>query len=174
MLTPALTTILGVVISQFGSPIYRDQYVFPALGLLALFFGLVMARASGKLLLPVCVFLLFVGGVQYKECYAQEYTESLLTQTEDFFAQQLGEDDYILYNWKDYRFVYVYYFPEEQLCYMEDFDFSQEFDNVWFLQTDLLPGLEEGLLEENGLVSEDMGRYGIEHNEFEIRRITRE
>lgn len=174
MLVPTVTMILGVILSCLKTPVYRDQYVFPALGLLALFFGLSMKDAKKSILAVVSVFLLFVGAVQYKECFRQEYRSTYVPQTESFFAQNLKENDYIIYNWETFGFIYECYFPEERLEYLESFDFSKDFDTVWFLHTEWMPEIDEAALAANGLQMEIMGHYGIEHNEFDIYKICRE
>lgn len=174
MLVPALTTILGVILSFLKTPIYRETYVFPAMGLLALFFGLSMKNAKKSIIAVSGIFLLFVGAVQYRECFRQEYHSTFVVQTEDFFAQNLEEDDYIVYNWEAFGFIYEFYFPEEQLEYMERFDFSQDFHTVWFLDTNKMPDLEEEMLAGNGLKMDMIGHYGIENNEFDIYKIYRE
>lgn len=171
MVVPALTTISGVAVSAVKTPVYRDQYVFPALGLLALFFGIAMRKARDIILILISLFLLFVGAVQYKECFRQEYRSTYVAQTEEFFEQNLSEDDYIIYNWDTFGFIYECYFPQERLVYLENFDFTGEFGTIWFLYTEWMPEVDPGVLESNGLVMEDMGHYGIEHNEFEIYKI---
>lgn len=175
MLVPTFTTIFGVLASVFGTPIYRDQYIFPALGMLALFFGLVVSRMKKEFVVFSCVFLIFSGGIQYQECFYQEYKSTYVPQTEAFFADNLQEDDYIIYNWEAFGFIYSCYFDDEQLIYLEDFDFSQNFNNIWYIYTERngLPGIDKTFLDAYGLVAEDMGHYGIEHNEFEIFRIFR-
>ena len=171
MLVPTLTTILGVAVSAVKTPVYRDQYVFPALGLLALFFGIAMRKAKDVILILITLFLLFVGAVQYKECFRQEYRSTYVPQTEAFFEQNLSEDDFVIYNWDTFGFIYECYFPQERLVYLENFDFTQQFRTVWFLHTEWMPEVDPGVLEANGLIMEDMGHYGIEHNEFEIYKI---
>ncbi len=173
MLVPTLTTVLGVLLSWLKTPIYRDQYVFPSLALLALFFGLSMKDAKKSILVMVSIFLLFVGAVQYKECFRQEYRSTYVPQTEAFFEENLGENDFIIYNWESFGFIYECYFPEERLEYLERFDFSQDFDTVWFLRTEWMPELDAALLEANGLEMNMIGHYGIEHNEFDIYKIDR-
>ena len=173
MLVPAVTAILGIVISLTKSPIYRDQYIFPALMLLAIFFGLALRNINWKWLVPICAFFLFIGAVQYKECYRQEYKSTYVPQTMDFFEQNLEPDDYIVYNWEDFRFIYRFYFPDDQLVYIEDFDFSKNFNNVWFLNSKWYPQINSADLEANGLSIEFCGLYGIEHNEFDIYMIYR-
>lgn len=171
MLVPAVTVILGVVLSVCKTPIYRDQYVFPALGLLGVFLGIAMRKAKSVIVVITSIFLLLIGAVQYQECFAQEYQSTLVPQTEAFFNENLTENDFVVYNWEDYGFIYECYFPMEQLSYMEDFDFSRDFQTVWFLDTEWMPDIDSSVLEANGLTMELVGHYGIEQNEFDIYKI---
>lgn len=171
MLVPALTTITGVIISTYKTPIYRDQYIFPALGLLALFFGIGLRKAKKILLVLVSGLLLLIGAGQYKECHYQEYSSTLWPQTQEFFAENLSPNDYIVYNYELYDFIYECYFPEDQLAYLENFDFSGDFNIVWFLDTMWMPEIDPAVLEQNGLTIEAVGHYGIEHNEFDLYMI---
>ena len=139
--------------------------------LLAIFFGLAFRKINGKILIPVCAFLLFVGAVQYKECFRQEYKSTYVPQTMEFFEQNLSEDDYIVYNWDTFDFIYELYFPVEQMAYIEDFDFSQDFNTVWFLNTKWNPEIDPAVLEANNLSMDIIGLYGIEHNEFDLYMI---
>lgn len=173
MLVPTVTAVLGVLISLTKSPIYRDQYVFPALMLLAVYFGLALRKVNWKLLIPVCVFFLFVGAVQYKECFRQEYKSTYVPQTMEFFEQNLSSEDYVIYDWEAYGFVYKNYFEEEQLVYFEDFDFSKNYNAVWYLNTATEPLIPQEILDANGLTMDAIGMYGIEHNIFNIYMIYR-
>lgn len=175
MLVPTVTTVSGVLISLTKSPIYRDQYVLPALGLLAVYVGIVSAgklKSKAKYVVALFVlFMLFSGAVQYKECYRQEYKNSYIDRTVEFFENNLGENDYVIYNYQAMGFVYKFYFPEDRLIYVEDFDLSCDYDNVWFLNTvNNWPVTENDCVNYNlGMV--DLGIYGIEHNDFELYRI---
>ncbi len=173
MLVPALTTIGGVVISALKTPVYADRYIVPALGMLALFFGISMRRAKKIIVVPICIFLLLTGAVQYKECFWQEYQSSYVPQTEAFFEENLEEGDYVIYNWEAFGFIYECYFEEEKLSFVGEFDFSQDFGNVWFLHTPWEPEISPEVMEANGLAIDNMGHYGIEHNEFDIYRVYR-
>lgn len=173
MLVPTVTAILGIVISLSKSPIYRDQYVFPSLMLLALFFGIALRKVKWKWLTPICIFFLFIGAVQYKECFRQEYRSTYVPQTMEFFEENLAPDDYIVYNWEKFGFIYENYFPTEQLVYLGDFDFNQDFNNVWFLNSQWFDQVDPKELQENGLIMDIIGRYGIEHNEFDLYMIYR-
>ena len=171
MLVPTLTMIFGAIASELKTPIYRDQYILPALGMLALFFGISMRKIKRELLVILSLFLLFIGAAQYRECFRQEYHSTYVAQTEEFFAKNLEDGDYIIYNWKTYGFIYECYFDEERLAYCEDFDFSKDFHTVWFIHTLWEPEIQPEIIEANGLVIEDMGIYGIEHNEFNIYKV---
>ena len=80
MLVPTLTMLAGVIISIYTTPIYRDQYIFPSLSLLALFFGIALSRSNRYLKTAFCIFLLLTGLAQYKESLYQEYGSTLLPQ----------------------------------------------------------------------------------------------
>lgn len=171
LLIPFLTAVFGVAVSMTKSPIYRDQYVFPALMLLSLFFGLSFRKINWKCLIPVCGFLLLVGAVQYKECYRQEYKSSYIKETISFMDENLGQEDVILFNLKGMGFIYELYFPDTPIHYVEDFDFQSDFDNIWFFDTLYEWPITQQDLDENGLAMEHKGLYGIEHNEFNLYRV---
>ena len=58
------------------------------------------------------------------------------------------------------------------MVYLGDFDFSQDFNAVWFLHTWWAEGnVDAQELAEMGLTVELMGRYGIEHNLFDLYMI---
>lgn len=173
MMVPMLTMLLGVVLSVWKTPIYRDQYIFPALGMLSLFFGITMRNAKPLILAAVSAFLLMMGALQYRECFLQEYRSTLVPQTEAFFDENLSENDFIVYNWEAYGFIYECYFPAEQLVYLEEFDFSGDFETVWFMDSEWMPEVDGTILEANGLVIEYVGHYGVEHNEFDMYKIYR-
>lgn len=175
MLVPTATTVSGVLISLTKSPIYRDQYILPALGLLSIYVGIVCAgklKSKAKYVVALfTVFMLFCGAVQYKECYRQEYKNSYIDKTVEFFAENLGENDYVLYNYEAMGFVYKFYFPQDRLIYVEDFDLSCEYDNAWFLYTaNNWPVTENDCINYN-LAMDYLGVYGIEHNDFDLYRI---
>lgn len=121
----------------------------------------------------VCLLILFLGAVQYLEVWRQEYKSTLTDQTLEFWEENVGENDLIVYNLEVYEFCYSYYFPEEKLAYVRDVDLSQDFDTIWFLDT---PGEWEFVPDQilpYDLRIEYEGHYGIEHNEFDIYRVTK-
>lgn len=177
MLVPALTAGTGVVISLLRNPVYRDQYVFPSIGLFCLFLAIALSHFMQKkriwVIIPIFIFLLFLGAVQYLENWRQEYKSTLTDQTVAFWNENVGEDDIIVYNLSAYRFCYTYYFPEEKLFYVRDVDLSQDFDKIWFIDT-----LNEWDFVPDQIVPYDLqieyqGHFGIEHNEFDLYKVTK-
>lgn len=178
MLAPTVTMILGVIISVCSTPIYRNQYIFPSLALLSLFFGIVLRKTKKIFLVLISIFLIFVGCVQYKECYHQEYESTYLPQTEEFLKANMASDDIIVYNYEIFGFIYEVQFetkfPDAKFEYLENFDFSQDFNAIWFFDSEWQPDIDPAVLEDNGLVMEYAGHYGVEHNEFDIYKIYRQ
>ncbi|MDR0220323.1 MAG: hypothetical protein LBI54_02835, partial [Lachnospiraceae bacterium] len=110
---------------------------------------------------------------QYKEVFDQEYHSTNVPQTLAFFKENLQEDDFIVYNWELFGFIYECYWSEEQLAYVEDFDFFRDFRVVWFIDTKYQPDIGQKITE-NGLHMEPVrGNFGIEHNQFDIYKIYR-
>ena len=177
MLVPTLVTTTGVVLSLIFRPIYREQYVFPAIGLFCLFLAIALSRfVQEKWILvigPICLFILFEGAVQYLETWRQEYKSTLTDQTVDFWNANVGENDIIVYNWEVFRMCYAYYFPEEKLFYVRDVDLTQDFDTIWFIDTynqwDFIPNQ----IEIYDLQIIYQGHFGIEHNEFDLYKVTK-
>lgn len=190
---PVLTMALGLGLSFLIRPIYRDQYALPAMGLLSLFLAAALTEAVKKMMFAVpqnaaehAVFwgraavlggigllTVFLGAVQYLEVWRQEYKSTLTDQTVAFWNENVGENDLIVYNLEVYEFCYSYYFPEEKLAYVRDVDLSQDFDTIWFLDT---PGEWEFVPDQilpYHLQIEYVGHYGIEHNEFDLYRVTK-
>ncbi|MFI3213548.1 MAG: glycosyltransferase family 39 protein [Eubacteriales bacterium] len=197
-LIPVITAAVGLVASLLTEPIYREQYWFPALGLFSVFVGVsvknlicndvgekrenevlsskqnkehTVNRCNKVLLVTFTVFLLFVAAIQYKECFIQEYRSNYAQQTIDLFASNVGENDYVLYNWEAFGFIYKEQFPEYQLEYSETFDYNTEFETCWLMGTSYQNLPQAEMLAEKGLVMESVGIYGIEHNDFEVYKI---
>ena len=171
MLVPTATMLAGVIISVNSTPIYRDQYILPSLGLLAVFVGIAACHLSKKIKLVIGLFLIITGVFQYRESFIQEYKSTLLPETEALLDANFGPSDSIVYNWKTFDFIYDVQFPEYPQAYITDFDWGGDFGTVWFFYTADQPQMDPGILEAYGLVMEPVGHYGIEHNEFDIYKI---
>ncbi len=170
ILVPICTCLGGVILSVVKTPIYRDQYILPALGCLALFYGIIMCRTKKPIIIVTTIFLLLVGGAQYKEIYDDEYNSTLLPQTLAYMSENFDEDDIIIYNMEKVGFIYKCYFPESQTFYIGEFDFSGDYDNVYFFCTDTYGYVQQAYIDYYQLDEEDVGRFGIEQLTFEIYR----
>ena len=173
MAVPALTAAVGIVLSLIKQPIYRDQYVFPAMGLFCLFLAIGFGRIRKEAAVLLLAFVLFTGAVSYRDEYRAEYKATLTDQTEEFSRENLGEDDFVVYNYQAYYFNYKYYFPEDRLFYVRDVDLSQDFDEIWFLDTDFEWDFVPDQIIPYNLQIEYVGHYGIEYNEFDLYRVTK-
>ena len=173
MAVPTLTAAGGIILSLLKQPIYIDQYVFPAMGLFCLFLAIGCVRMRKEAVVLILVFLLFTGGISYRDAFRAEYKATLTEQTEEFFRENLGGNDLVVYNYQAYYFNYKYYFPEDRLFYVRDVDLSQDFDEIWFLDTDFEWDFVPDQILPYNLQIEYVGHYGIEHNEFDLYRVTK-
>lgn len=174
LLIPILTITTGVVLSQIIRPIFIIRYVMPCIGLLCLFFAKAMSRLDKKTFIALVLFCICLGFVDYENTYQEEYLSTTVDEIEEFFQMNLGENDVIVYNFRTYDFIYEYYFDKDKLIYIEDMDFSVNFDNIWFLDTafNLEPSKET--LEANGLSMFHIGNYNIEYNPFSLYQICKQ
>ncbi|MBQ9437887.1 MAG: glycosyltransferase family 39 protein [Lachnospiraceae bacterium] len=216
LLVPALTMGFGVAFSLLIRPIYRDQYIFPAMGIVFLFFAEGMELfhntfASGAVIegmeelglpkdfpesdfsgkntpieggfsdadlmpkpiewvfsLLVLAFLLFCGAIQYKECFHQEYRSTLVPELEEYFSEHLNADDCVVYNYELFGFIYEYYFPNNDLIYIEDYDPDNDYQITYFLNTEHNPQFTYEQLVEWGYTMAYAGRMGVEQNDFDV------
>ncbi len=208
MAVPTLTAAGGIILSLISQPIYRDQYVFPAMGLFCLFLAIGVNRVledglawllpesetadgvehdgkeesvrsgQGSMVRTVCMmvvllFVLFTGAISYRDAFRDEYLATLTKQTEKFFEENLGENDLVVYNYQAYYFNYKYYFPEEKLAYVRDVDLSQNFDRIWFLDTEMEWDFVPDQIIPYNLQIEYVGHFGIEDNEFDLYKVTK-
>lgn len=173
MAVPTLTAGGGILLSLLKQPIYRDQYVFPAMGLFCLFTAIGCRRFRKEIAALFLVFFLAVGAISYRDNYRAEYKATLTAQTEEFFSENLGERDLVVYNYQAYYFNYKYYFPEERLFYVRDVDLSRDFDRIWFLDTEMEWDFVPDQIIPYQLQIEYVGHYGIEDNEFDLYQVTK-
>ena len=108
----------------------------------------------------------------YKINYTKEYGSTRTQELLDYMNENMGENDYILYNYEIYGFIYQIYFDEERTIFLGNMDFSQDFDTLWFFDSCVTPWLDSQTLENYQLQKEFIGRMGIEQNEFSLYRIT--
>lgn len=166
-----LTVVVGVVLSNAIRPIFIIRYVIPCIGLLSLFLAIGLGKLPNELYILLILFCVCLGIVDYENTYYDEYKATKVVETEAFFQQNLGEDDFILYNFEKYDFIYEYYFDKDKLVYIEDMDFGSEYENLWFINTGVYLQITPAQIEDYGLSIFYMGSFGIEHNEFKIYQI---
>lgn len=168
-----MTAVTGVAVSLIMRPVFIARYLMPCIPLFSFFFAVAWGRAEKKIYAALLVFSFFLGVVDYEKNWYVEYESTYVPQTEAFFAENLGENDLIVYNYKLFDFIYLCYFEPEQLCYIEDVDLSGDYDNIWLLDTHYNPDFSEEELKQYGWQKTFVGNYGIEHDEFKIYRISK-
>lgn len=108
----------------------------------------------------------------YRETHIQEYHSTYVKETEQFFEENMGKNDVVVYNWEAYRIVYTYYFDEDKLFFQDSMDFSADYENIWYLDTFNNEDISQEVLDAHGLHKEYVGHMGIEQNEFDLYRIS--
>lgn len=167
------TAAAGIVISNLMRPVFIARYLLPSIGLLSLFFAVAMRDIDKKAYIALLAFCMMLGLLDYKKTFHQEYRAAYTPQTEEFFAENLGGNDIIAYNFKDYGFIYEYYWDKDKLQYVEDVDLSRGYDTIWFLDTHFNPEFSGEELAAHGYTMTYVGNYGIEHDEFKLYRIAK-
>lgn len=169
---PVVIALIGIIVSIVVTPFFIARYLVPCVGLLALFLAISYGgqKTDLKILLILFCCVMFVSA--YKINYTKEYESTKTEELLNYMNQNMGENDYILYNYDVYGFIYQIYFDEERTIFLEDMDFSRDFDTLWFFDSCVTPWLDSQTLENYQLQKEFIGRMGIEQNEFSLYRIT--
>lgn len=124
-----------------------------------------------KMALGIAMTVLALSGIgQYYECFKQEYVGHLTDETVKFFKEHLGPNDYILYNYEAMGFEYRFYFPNDRLFYVRDFDFNTDYENLWFMSNMYEWPISDADCYTYWISKEYIGVYGIEDNNFELYR----
>ena len=165
------TVFMGVLLSELIRPIFIIRYAIPCMGLLALFLAYTLSKLDKKLYALVIAFWVTMGIVEYTDTHYTEYDSTLAPEMIAFFDEHLGENDYVMYNYKMFDFIYMYYFDAEDMVYVEDFDWNSDFDDVWFLCTTFQPEIPGEIMQSHGLTRTFVGNYSIEHNQFALYQI---
>ena len=110
-------------------------------------------------------------GNSYCENYEKEYRSTNVDELLEYMDENFGDNDIVIYNYQLFDFIYALYFDTDDLVFLDNFDFSAEYDNIWFLDSCGTPWLSNDILVANGLSKEYIGHYSIEHNEFQLWRI---
>lgn len=169
---PVVIALIGIIVSIVVTPFFIARYLVPCVGLLVLFLAISYGgqKTDLKILLILFCCVMFVSA--YKINYTKEYESTKTEELLNYMNQNMGENDYILYNYDIYGFIYQIYFDEERTIFLGDMDFSRDFDTLWFFDSCVTPWLDSQTLENYQLQKEFIGRMGIEQNEFSLYRIT--
>lgn len=171
ILIPIMTIETGILLSLQKAPIYRNQYIFPAIALIALFFGISLRHLRKATIAIITIILMVLTTLQFKDAYFKEYEMYKTEKTLDYLEENIGEYDCIIYNWERFDFIYKEQFPGIEQYYIGMFDFSLCYYNMWFMSTKNQPMISEDILDKYDLKLELIGAYGIEHNDFDLYRI---
>ncbi len=175
LLTPVLTAVTGIVASNLLRPVFIVRYLLPCMGLVAVFLAVTLCRyAPRPVYIALLVFLFCAGLVDYKQSVYREYEWTHTAETEAFLESHVGERDIIAYNYESYKFVYDYYWSDEEKMLWQGTDLDNcPYETIWLLDTIYWPTPTDAYLAEHGWQRQFMGNYGIEHNDFKIYAITR-
>ncbi len=175
LLTPVLTAVTGVVASNLLRPVFIVRYLLPCMGLLAVFLAVTLCRYVPRpVYIALLVFLFCAGLVDYKQSVYREYQWTHTAETEAFLESHVGERDIIAYNYESYKFVYDYYWSDEEKMLWQGTDLDNcPYETIWLLDTIYWPTPTDAYLAEHGWQRQFMGNYGIEHNDFKIYAVTR-
>lgn len=171
---PVFTTAIGIIVSVLITPFFIARYIIPCIGLWALFAAVSFGKCNRRFQIALAIFMILMYIGAYKTNYQTEYESAKTDELLEFMNENLEDNDCIVYNYEIYGFIYEIYFDSEQLVYLENMDFSQDYDNIWFFDSCVTPWLDNQTLADNGLEKEFIGRMGIEQNEFSLYKISRQ
>ncbi len=168
---PVLTATVGVLVSVLITPFFIARYLLPCMGLLALGFAIAFCKEKILTYSFLCAFLICMLGNSYYTNYQNEYCNSSTAELLAYMEDNLGPNDVITYNYELFDFIYECYFDTEQLVFLNDLDFSADYDNIWYFDSCTTPWLNNSTLVEHGLTKEYIATLGIEQNDFILYRI---
>lgn len=167
---PVMTAVIGIAVSVLVTPFFIARYLLPCMGLLALFLALAFHRKPGQIQILLGIFGIFMVLNSYQENYEAEYHGAHTDELLAYMEEHLGQGDLIVYNFEDYGFIYNIYFPD-RVEFLEDVDFADDFDSIWYFDSCVTPWLATQVLEQYGLEKEFVMVTGIEQNEFQLYQI---
>lgn len=169
---PVLTASVGIMISILVTPFFIARYLIPCIGLLALFLGIIFSTQKTYVQVLLAAFGIGTLISAYYVNFEKEYHSSSVEETLSFMEQNMTESDYIVYNNEIYGFIYKIYFDEGRTIFLNDMDFTSNFDHIWFFDSCVEPWIDSQKLEELGLKKEYVANLGIEQNDFVLYKIS--
>lgn len=168
---PVMTAAIGITVSVLVSPFFVGRYLLPCTGLLALFLALAFCGKRGSVQITLAIFGILMAAVSYKKNYMLEYKSTDVDRLLSYMDENLAPDDFIAYNYEGFGFVYEIYFGD-RIKFLRDVDFAGDFRSIWYFDSCVTPWLDTQVLEQNGLKKEFVMTTGIEHDEFQLYRIS--
>lgn len=174
-LVPILVLLTGVTISSLMRPIFIIRYLLPCMGLVAAFLAIALGKIRDRIFMAALVlFCVCSVAVNMGVSIYREYTWTKTAQTKAFLQENVGERDIIAYNYESYKFIYDYYWDDNEKVLWMDIDLDTcPYENIWLLDTIYMPWPTDEYLAGFGWAKEYCGNYGIEHNDFKIWRLHR-
>lgn len=161
------TLAVGIGVSYLIRPLYVVRYLYPAMGLVSLAFGIAFTRCSKKKIyagiLIVCVFLF--GLTQFAKITKTERAYKT-EETKEFFAENLQPGDAIITNdamisWT----ILAYYFPDNPTSHMAHYDLlTEDYGTAWYMNTGKeldprIPDYEKKGFKVTYIMDSGIGRY---------------
>jgi len=126
----------AVLIASTSEHFFHNRYTYHALILIWLFIIIVMANVKSWAVIPMGIWLAVICLSSYTIMYTEEYTKiNELAATETWIADNVSENDTILYDFLTFDMIYSVYMPEQEFLYWEDMDLeSMQGKEMWFFQ----------------------------------------
>lgn len=164
--------VVGIIVSVLVTPFFIARYLLPCLGLTAVFFAIAFQKEKVVTKCLIGAFGIVMFAYSYHVNFGAEYKSSHTEELLDYLAANMGESDYIIYNNEMYGFIYDIYFDSDRTVFLNDMDFTSDFDTIWYFDSCVGPWLSTQTLEDFGLQKEFVANLGIEQNDFALYRIT--
>lgn len=163
---------VGIIVSVLVTPFFIARYLLPCLGLVAVFFAIAFQKEKVVTKCLIGAFGIVMFSYSYYANFEAEYKSSHTQELLDYLDANMGENDYIIYNNEMYGFIYDIYFDSDRTVFLNDMDFSSDFDTIWYFDSCVGPWLATQTVESFGLQKEFVANLGIEQNDFALYRIT--
>ncbi|MEG1847577.1 MAG: glycosyltransferase family 39 protein [Lachnospiraceae bacterium] len=170
------TLAVGIGVSYLFRPLYVVRYLYSAMGLVCLAFGIAFTGCSTKriyaqiLIIAVLLFGLpqLASMIKVEKAYQTE-------ETKEYFAQHLQPGDAIITNdamisWT----LLAYYFPNHQTSHMANYDLlTEQYTTAWYMNTGKEVDKRIAEYEAKGLTVTYVMDSGIGRYPYALYRITK-
>ena len=127
---------VGAVVSYIFRPLYVSRYIYSALGLVTLAFGIAFTHCSKKKIYTwiLLIFILFYGAGSFKEQYDIEKTYQS-EETIAYFQEHLEPKDVLVTNYDQLSWTVLrYYYPDHEIIPLGTYNLMEaDFDECWYL-----------------------------------------